>query len=103
MNAPFTPADVLVLTALTCARQHGLGAPAQACFACRAQATRFLEAVAPGIVARAKAETPPRSPGWDRAIAFKLGVGFALATVVAPAIAAVVNVATRHWPTGGPR
>lgn len=103
MTAAYNDTDVRALTAVTCASWHGLGAPARPCFACRTDAARLLDAVAPGIVARALREAPRRSTAWDNAIAVKLGVGLVLATVVAPAIAAVVDVATRHWPTGGAR
>lgn len=103
MTAPFTDADVAALTAVTCASWHGLGAPAKPCFACRTNAASLLAVVAPGIAARALREAPRRNTAWDNAITVKLAVGVALATIVAPAVAAVVDIATRHWPTGGPR
>ena len=43
-----------------------------------------------------------RAARWDRALALKLTAGVVLA-LLAPAVGAVINVATRQWPTGGPR
>lgn len=37
--------------------------------------------------------------GWGRANAAKVAVGIVLAVIVAP----VVDVISRHWPTGGAR
>jgi hypothetical protein len=52
----YTPADVAALTSVTCRKQHGLGAPEQPCFGCRASAERLLDVVADGIAHRAKTE-----------------------------------------------